>query len=57
MIMLSSCAHNLPGGVCTEYGGVRRISPRYVFCNVRTLVYDRQQRIYLNRESDDITLD
>lgn len=51
-LILVSCASNdIPGAVCAEYGGIRRISKNFVFCNNST-VYDRNERHYLNRTED-----
>ena len=50
-LILSGCAHDFPAAVCAEYGGIRRISKNFVFCN-NAMVYNKNEGYFIRRGDD-----
>ena len=53
IIIAQSCGTlSYPSGVCMEFGGIRVVSANYVFCNVRTIAYDRKKKKHFRRDEE-----
>lgn len=52
IFFFTGCATTYPASACAEYGGIRRVGPDHIFCNVQNIVYDRKERYHFRRSED-----